>query len=143
VRRAHPQQMPREFSRTDRLGDQIQRELAQLLEFEVGDPRLRAATITGVRLSRDLSHARVYVSVLGDAAEVEETLAALKRAAGFFRSQLARRIIARTTPALHFHYDDSVSRGQRVSALIDSALGKDRGEAPDSEQDPSDSDPTR
>ena len=118
--------MPKEFSRSLRLGDQIQRELAELLEREVRDPKVGMATITAVRMSRDLAHATVYVTVLGDADAVRESLQALQRAAGFLRSALSSRFRARTIPALHFVYDASVERGSRIGALIDAALNADR-----------------
>ncbi len=133
--------MAKEFSRTTRLGDQIQRELGQLLGHEVKDPQLGMVTVTGVRVTRDLAHAKVYVTVMGDKPAVDASLAALNRAAGFLRSALASRLLARMTPALHFVYDASVERGARLSALIDAAVAADRlnkqelGDAPPSIQE--------
>jgi ribosome-binding factor A len=126
--------MPREFSRTERLGDQIQRELATLLELEVKDPKLGMVTVTAVKVSRDLAHAKVYVTALGDAAQVADSMGALHRAAGFLRSALAKRLLVRTTPSLNFVYDTSVERGARLSALIDSALAADRELHPDTDE---------
>jgi ribosome-binding factor A len=114
--------MPRDFSRASRLGEQIQRDLSALIRTEVKDPRVGMVTITDVEVSRDLSHARVFVSSL-DAPEVrEQSLQALRRAAGFLRSQLAQMIKVRTVPELHFEYDESVERGARLSRLIDEAV---------------------
>ncbi len=117
--------MPREFSRSLRLGDQIQRELAGLLERDVRDPHIGMVTITSVRLSPDLAHASVYVTVLGDDNRARDSVRALRRAAGFLRSALSKRFRARTVPALHFVYDASVERGARIGALIDAAIRSD------------------
>jgi ribosome-binding factor A len=118
--------MPKEFSRTLRIGDQIQRELALLLERELKDPRMGMVTITAVKVARDLAHAKVYITVMGDDDTVQESLQTLQRAAGFLRTALATRVRVRTIPALHFVYDASLERGIRVSALIDAALEADR-----------------
>lgn len=118
--------MPRDFSRTERVGDQIQRELADLIRLEVKDPRVGMVTLAGVEVSRDLAHAKVWFTVLGDAAQVADTTEGLQRAAGFLRRELGRRMRLRTVPHLHFHYDDTQERGARLSALIDKAVAEDR-----------------
>ncbi len=118
--------MPREFSRSIRLGDQIQRELAEVLERDLKDPRVGMVTITSVRMSRDLAHATVYVTALGNADAVHGSLQALRGAAGFLRSALSTRFRSRTIPALHFVHDASVERGARIGALIDAAIASDR-----------------
>ncbi|CAK0761366.1 30S ribosome binding factor [Gammaproteobacteria bacterium] len=118
--------MPKEFSRSLRLGDQIQRELAELLEREVKDPQIGMVTITAVKVTRDLAHAKVYITVLGDADAVRVSLQALQRAGGFLRSALAGRLRVRTVPSLHFVYDASVERGIRIGALIAAAVASDR-----------------
>lgn len=110
--------------RPHKLGDQIQRELSDLLQREVRDPRVGMVTITAVDVSPDLSHAKVFFTLL-DAAKVEETVHGLQRAAGFLRSQLARRVKLYTTPELRFVYDESVERGDRLSRLIDSVNPKE------------------
>ena len=119
--------MPREFPRTRRVGEQMQREVARLIQHEIRDPRLGMVTVSGVEVSRDLSVAKVYVSTLGGAADAEQTLAVLQRAAGFLRGELGRCMKLRTVPELRFRYDDSIERGNRVSRLIDAAVsgGKD------------------
>ncbi|WP_048308270.1 30S ribosome-binding factor RbfA [Halomonas sp. PR-M31] len=118
----------REFKRTDRVADQLQQELAVLIQREVKDPRLGMVTVSGVDVSRDLGYAEVYITLLGDndPARVKENLAVLKHAAGFLRSQIARRIKLRHVPELRFHYDESVLRGQELSSLIDQAVEADR-----------------
>ncbi|WP_444679027.1 30S ribosome-binding factor RbfA [Halomonas sp. E19] len=118
----------REFKRTDRVGDQLQKELAVLIQREVKDPRLGMVTVSGVTVSRDLGYADVYVTLLGEDSpeRVKENLKVLKQAAGFLRSQIARRIKLRHVPELRFHYDESVVRGQRLSSLIDEAVSSDR-----------------
>lgn len=118
----------REFKRTDRVADQLQQELAVLIQREIKDPRLGMVTVSGVTVSRDLGYADVYVTLLGDddAERIKENLAVLKRAAGFLRSQTARRIKLRHVPELRFHYDESVTRGHKLSSLIDQAVEADR-----------------
>jgi ribosome-binding factor A len=120
--------MPREFSRSSRLAEQIQRDLSDLIRLEVRDPRVGQVTVTEVEVSRDLSHAKVYVTSLAGAEEAAQTVAALQRAAGFLRSRLAQALKARTVPELHFVYDESVERGLKLSRLIDEAVrpGPDR-----------------
>lgn len=115
-------------TRTSRIADQIQRELAELIRLEVRDPRVGLVTITGVELSRDQSHAKVFFTVLG--APPDDALAGLSRAAGFLRSELAHRLTTRKVPELHFAYDESVERGVRLSRLIDEAVAPPPSPAP-------------
>ncbi|MGR2740691.1 30S ribosome-binding factor RbfA [Billgrantia sp. Q4P2] len=128
----------REFKRTDRVGDQLQKELAVLIQREVKDPRLGMVTVSGVTVSRDLGYADVYVTLLGEDSpeRIKENLKVLKQAAGFLRSQIARRIKLRHVPELRFHYDESVVRGQRLSSLIDEAVESDRARHPGEEGEP-------
>ena len=109
-------------ARTSRIADQIQRELAELVRLEVRDPRVGMVTLTGVELSRDQSHAKVFFTTLGGPAAADEALEGLERAAGFLRSQLAHRLTIRKVPELHFAFDESVERGMRLSKLIDEAV---------------------
>ena len=102
----------------------MQRELSALLQRELRDPRVGMVTITSVDVSPDLSHAKVFFTTLSKE-DLGATEQGLKRAAGFLRTQLARRIKLYTMPELRFVYDESVERGDRLSRLIDSALGKD------------------
>ena len=117
--------MPREFSRASRIADQIQRDLSGLIRQEVKDPRVGLVTITAVEVNRDLSHAKVYVSSLGEVGAVEQSVEALQHAAGFLRSQLGRTLKIRSVPQLQFIYDASVERGVRLSHLIDEAVASD------------------
>ena len=120
--------MAQEYSRTQRVADQIQRELAALIQREVKDPRVGMATVSAVEVSRDLSHAKVFVTVLNggeDQQEITESVKALNNASGFLRSQLGRRMKLRIVPTLRFHFDDSLSRGNYLSNLIDQARASD------------------
>jgi len=109
-------------ARSARIADQIQRELAEVVRTELRDPRIGLITFTGVELSGDQSHAKVFFTVLGAPSDGEDALEGLRRAAGFLRSQLAHRLTTRKVPELHFEYDTSVERGVRLSRLIDEAV---------------------
>ena len=126
--------MPREFSRTRRVGEQMQRELAVLIRDEVKDPRVGMVTVNDVEVSRDLAHAKVYITVLGDPRQQVATLEALAGAAGFLRRQLGQRMLLRAVPQLHFHYDESVERGSHLSQLIDQAVAEDLARHRDEEE---------
>jgi ribosome-binding factor A len=119
--------MGQEYSRTRRVADQLQRELATLIQFEVKDPRVGMVTISAVEVSRDLGYARVFVTVLDDQEPIplDESIKALNNAASFMRSQLARRMSLRTVPNLFFCYDESLKRGNYLSNLIDQARATD------------------
>ncbi|MEO8629026.1 MAG: 30S ribosome-binding factor RbfA [Betaproteobacteria bacterium] len=114
--------MPRDFPRAARLADQIQRDLSDLIRFEVKDPRVGMVTITSVEVTRDLAHAKVYITSLGDTASTEQAVDALQHASGFLRTQIARTVKTRVAPQLQFIYDASVERGVRLSSLIDEAV---------------------
>ena len=107
--------------RPRKVADLIQRELSDLLHREVRDPRVGMVTLTAVDVSPDLSHAKVFFTIL-EKEKQNETTYALQRAAGFLRSQLAHRMKMYTTPELRFAYDESVERGDRLSQLIDSVV---------------------
>ncbi|GLO39596.1 MULTISPECIES: 30S ribosome-binding factor RbfA [Pseudomonas] len=132
--------MAKEYSRTQRIGDQMQRELSELIRREVKDPRVGLVTITAVDVSRDLGHAKVFITVMGqDGADaVPQTLKALTSAASFLRLHLGRVMQLRSVPQLHFHFDESVSRGAHLSALIERAVAEDRlhkdADKPDAEE---------
>lgn len=122
--------MPREFKRTDRIADQMQRELSVLIQMEVKDPRLGMVTLSGVKVSPDLSYADVYFTCLkpdvpDEAAYRLEARNILRQAAGFLRSELARLIRLRTMPQLRFHYDESLERSRHLSNLISQARQAD------------------
>ena len=107
--------------RPQKVADLIQRELSDLLRREVRDPRVGMVTLTAVDVSPDLSHAKVFFTIL-EKEKQGETTRALQRAAGFLRSQLAHRMKMYTTPELRFAYDESVERGDHLSRLIDSVV---------------------
>lgn len=120
--------MAKEYARTQRVADYLQRELASLIQREVRDPRVGMVSITGVDVSRDLGHARVYCTVMGSDSrdEAEQSIEALNKAAGFLRSQLSRDSNMRTVPQLRFYFDASVGRGRDLEALIQRAADADR-----------------
>ena len=107
--------------RPQKVADLIQRELSDLLRRDVRDPRVGMVTLTSVDVAPDLSHAKVFFTILDKGKQVE-TAKALQRAAGFLRSQLSHRMSMYTTPELRFVYDESVERGDRLSRLIDSVV---------------------
>ena len=115
--------MKRGQGRPQRIGDLIQRELSELLAREVRDPRVGMVTITSVDVSPDMSHAKVLFTVLSQD-KVQDVQQGLTRAAGFLRSQLAKRVKLYSIPELRFQYDESIERADRLSRLIDSAVGK-------------------
>ena len=115
-----------EYGREERVGAEIRRELALLLRDEVRDPRLSRVTIQEVRVVRDLSHAKVYFTVM-DSAQAKATEGALNKAASFLRRRLAENMNLRLVPRLAFVYDKSIETGMRLSSLIDQAVAKDQG----------------
>ena len=117
--------MKKHSQRAQRVGEQIQRELAQMLRDEVKDPRVGRITITAVEVSPDLSHAKVFVTDLAGSEHAAEAVRALGRTAGFLRSELAHRIRMYSVPQLHFAYDDSIESGIRLAKLIDEAVASD------------------
>jgi len=116
--------MAQEFSRTQRVGGQIQRELAQIIQQELRDPRLGLLTISAVEMSKDMTHAKVFVTVMNPDQDVTETLKVLKNASGFLRRALGKRIVLRVLPELHFAYDSSLDEGMRVDALLKSVAAE-------------------
>ena len=116
--------MPREFSRGQRVGDLIQKELALLIQQEIKDPRVGMVTITEAKVSRDLAFSDVYFTMLPEEnSELGEEV--LNQASGFLCSQLAKILSTRTTPKLRFHYDNTIANGARMNAAINEALRKD------------------
>ncbi|HHV54106.1 MAG TPA: 30S ribosome-binding factor RbfA [Firmicutes bacterium] len=103
--------------RQERLREEIKREMTDILRRSK-DPRIGFVTVTDVELSRDLEHARVFVTVMGKPAEKEQTLAVLKAATGYIRTELARRVRVRHVPEVVFVEDESVERGLRVDRLL-------------------------
>jgi ribosome-binding factor A len=111
--------------RLRRVADQIQRELSDIVRGELKDPGVGMVTFTGVEVSPDFAHAKVFFTSLADPAGRAATLAGLERAAGFLRSMLGARIKIHNTPELRFVYDESVESGVRLSQLIDEAVASD------------------
>ena len=117
--------MPKEFSRNERVAQSVIRNLAVILRSEVKDPRVANLNITDVEVTKDLRQAKVFVtSMLDDREEINSAMEGLERANGFLRRSLAKVIDMRHCPSLIFAYDDSISEGAKMSALIDKALNK-------------------
>jgi len=120
-----------DFKRADRVGDQIRAELADILHRKLKDPRVGFVTLTEVRLSDDLRHARVYVSVMGDGPAKAETMKGLKSASHFIRSELGKRIKLRCTPELAFYLDESIEKGAEMIDKINALNIKSEDEGED------------
>ncbi|AWB67084.1 30S ribosome-binding factor RbfA [Saccharobesus litoralis] len=119
--------MKRNFSRPDRVAQQILKEVALILQREIKDPRLGMITVADVEVSRDLGHAKVFVSSFEqDADKQKEVVAALKESEPYVRSLLAKVMRMRSVPEIHFHLDTSLIDGIRMSNLVDQALAKDK-----------------
>ncbi len=120
--------MSKQYSRAQRVGDQIQRELAVMIPREVKDPRLGFVTLTGVEVSRDLGHAKIFITLMNsdDAEVIQSNVDVLNEAAGYLRMLLGKAIKIRSIPQLHFRYDESISRGAYLSSLIEQAVASDR-----------------
>ncbi len=114
--------MPKDFPRALRVAEQVRREIADLLCNGVKDPRVGMVTISDVEVSRDLKHAKVYFTVLGDQEFIDSSQAGLNSAVGFLRHELGKRLKVRTVPDLRFIYDHSLLQGERIDALIDAGL---------------------
>ena len=129
--------MPREFHRSQRVGQQLHRLLSELIQREIKDPRVGFATLTAVEVSRDIKYAKVYFSLLDEETDAKEARVALQGAAGFLRRQLGREMTIRSVPELTFVHDDSVRRGEHMNTLINSAIDADKqhANAQDNDQD--------
>lgn len=112
--------MGREFERTQRVSHFLHEELARLLQTTVRDPRVQQVNLTGVEVSRDLSHARVFFTLMSDVSEAErsEINGVLSKASGFLRSELAKSSSMRTVPRISFRFDESVGRGRDMESLL-------------------------
>lgn len=118
--------MAREYARTDRVGQQIQKEIAVILMREIKDPRLSMTTVSAVEVTRDLAYAKVFVTFFNDKPEeIAASIEVLNEAEGYIRSLLAKRLRARIMPHLRFVYDKSMAEGVRMSALVDEAVASD------------------
>lgn len=122
--------MPKDFSRTARLGEQIRREVANMIQFEMKNPKLGMVTLNSVKVAKDLGYADIYFTVMGAQGETDEEIRAtatqiLNDASGYLRTQLARMLSIRVTPRLRFHYDETLERGHYLTGLIKEARDKD------------------
>jgi len=114
--------MARQSGRPQKVADQIQRELSEILRRDLRDPRVGMITLTAVEVSPDCAHATVFFSCL-DRAHANKAVVGLRRAAGFLRTQLGKRLRLYTTPELRFAYDETIERAAHLSQLIDDAVG--------------------
>lgn len=120
--------MPREFARRERVAEALKRELGDLITSQVADPRVTLATITGVDVSPDLKHAKIYVGAFDSTAPAEpadEVLAGLRAARGFLKRELGKRLRLRIMPELRFIEDATERKAQRLERLIDNAVAED------------------
>lgn len=113
-------------NRPQRVAELLKRELAMLIPESVRDPHVGRITLTYADVAPDLSHAKIYFTLMGDTSKAKETVQALNRAAGFLRHELRERVVLRSMPQLRFYYDESVERGARISSLIDRAMAEDK-----------------
>src|SRR5215467_202116 len=112
--------MPMQGRRIDRIEEQLRIELSEIIEREIQDPRIGLAAVTHVKVSADLRHARVFITVLGDAAQRKKTLDGLRSAANFARHSLSKRLQhLKRIPELIFDYDEAVEKGLRIEELLD------------------------
>ncbi len=117
--------MPKDYNRTDRVGELLQRELAILIQQAVRDPNVGIVTVTAVKVASDLSFAKVFITQLDDNKPIEKTLKCLNKMAGFLRFRLANTVQLRIIPQLKFVYDVSISHGNRLASLIEAAVTED------------------
>ena len=108
-----------EYQRSERVGDLLLEVLAELLRRDIHDPRLQWLNLTGVKVSKDLRHAKVFYNLLGAAVEKDEVSAGLKSAAGFLRSRISKKLNLRFVPAIDFVYDQSEDEARHIDALLD------------------------
>lgn len=116
---------PRDFKRSERVAGQIRRDLAKLIQQEIKDPEVGFVSLSDVEVTRDLSHAKVFITVF-EPERAQESLKALRRASSFLRSRLAQELRLRHMPELHFEHDDSVEKGSHIDELISKALNSDK-----------------
>ena len=125
----------RGFARTDRVAEQIRRDLSELIRSDIRDPRVQQVSLTAVEVTPDYEHAKVFYTALVAESERDALAQGLKRASGFLRHELSRLLMLRTVPELHFVYDTSVERGISLSSLIDSAVARTADDAKDEAAD--------
>jgi ribosome-binding factor A len=126
--------MPREFNRSERVAGQIRRELAKVIQQDMKDPEVGFISLSDVEVTRDLAHAKVFITVF-ETDKAASTMAALKRAAGYLRNRLGQEMRIRSVPLLHFHHDSSVETGQHMDGIIEAAVASDREHSEDDGDD--------
>ena len=126
--------MAREFNRSERVAGTLRRKLAQLIQMEVKDPDVGFIGLSDVEVSRDLSHANVFVTVF-ETEKAVSSVKALNRAAGYLRRRLGQEMRIRSVPELHFQHDASVETGERMDSLIDAAVASDNLQSGEAEHD--------
>lgn len=124
--------MPREFKRSERVAGSLRRELAQIIQMEIRDPEIGFIGLSDVEVTRDLSHAKVFVTVFEHEKAVS-SIKALNQAAGFLRKRLGQEMRIRSVPELHFHHDASVETGRHMDDLIETAISSDHHESANEE----------
>lgn len=134
--------MQKDFSRTDRVAQQVQQEIAMILQRDFKDPRVGWVTVSAVEVSKDLAYVTVFVTFFGkEGEEIEKTLEILNKAGGFFRSEIGKRMRLRIVPEVKFEYDSSLVTGIEISKKVDAAINHDKtrrsaaGENPADEAD--------
>ncbi|NVK23336.1 MAG: 30S ribosome-binding factor RbfA [Gammaproteobacteria bacterium] len=133
--------MQRDFSRTDRVAQQVQQEIAMILQRDFKDPRVGWVTVSAVEVSKDLAYVTVFVTLLGQEDQqdkIEETIAILNNAGGFFRSEIGKRMRLRIVPEVKFEYDNSLVTGIQMSRKVDEAISKDKNMRAKSGDNPAD-----
>lgn len=111
--------------RANRVAEQMKKELGEIIGQKIKDPRVGFVTVTDVEVTGDLQQATVYISVLGDKKEKEDTLIGLTKAKGFIRSEIGQRIRLRKTPEISFEYDESIDYGNRIETLLNKIHAED------------------
>lgn len=124
--------MPRDFKRSERVAGSLRRELAQIIQMEIKNPEIGFIGLSDVEVTRDLSHAKVFVTVF-EHEKAASSVKALNQAAGFLRKRLGQEMRIRSVPELHFHHDASVETGRHMDDLIETAVSSDRQEADNEE----------
>jgi ribosome-binding factor A len=124
--------VPRDFKRSERVAGSLRRELAQIIQMEIKDPEVGFIGLSDVEVTRDLSHAKVFVTVF-EHDKADSSIKALNQAAGYLRRRLGQEMRIRSVPELHFHHDASVETGRHMDDLIDSAVSSDRQDSGDDE----------
>ncbi len=127
--------MAKEYSRTQRVAQEMQKEIAIILQREIKDPRVGMSTVSGVEVSRDLAYAKVFVTFLNDnePKQIEKSISALQDASGFIRSLIGKAMRLRVVPELSFAYDNSLVEGMRMSNLVSQVVQHDRARRSESE----------